>query len=529
MNKTFKRTLNTLLLLVLICLSNLIECSNTKKNHMRSQSKKTNKAHVQEKTVLNAFLKSNIALKADLRGSTYVKDKLDSKDEGDHTEEKHDSVCNAGPITDKGRCISYTLSDLSKFIPKDFRKPWKTLAPAISQTIMSGDGIQACRGQFMGSEIKGGIKTDICNSIPVVDRDNFEVLAFSLPIPCPATPKVISICVAWSECGTFAISFNGKLPGCIVALAGSTTGILASVGAASEAINQASIGFSDKKQFSQSVKIIRQSGDDLVPGDYVIHGHIFVSLGIQLPTEFLDFGDFKFSDFIQINANAQLLVNFGDAVNIVSNTIQNLRSLTVDKAKKVISDIITEPTGEFILNLDGQVSIGLRNVSGGLIPDLSFSLGNAALYATKGRGETGLDSGIYLKVDTNAAKDLINSIKGFVKSYDPVLKFFGINLDKIPTFGIELGLVITSRIIAFLIKIGDCEIKCMFKFDGKSLSCGVGGKFFNALIEGVKVAFRAVGKFFEGSGKLIAEKTTEAFIAANKAISEGVNKSIIIT
>ncbi len=431
-----------------------------------------------------------------------------------------------GPITNHGKCINYSLNDVSQFIPEDFQKTWNVLTPAI-EYILGGQGIQACKGEYLGSEIKdNSLATPICNSIPVVDDNKFKIIAMSVPVPCPTTAATVKMCVTWSKCGTYAISFNGQLLGCILALGGSSTGVLAAAGEVSSSLNEFSIGFSLKKQFQQSAKVAYLKGDDIVSSKITIHGHVFLNIGIQLPKEFFSFGSTDLDDYINLNANIKLLINFGEAAEIVEQSINDLKSLTPNKAKQVINNIISSRGGEFVIDVNGQISISLSQLSSGLIPDFSFSLGNASLFASKGKGESGLDAGFYIRVDSNAAADLINSIKGFFKAYGDILKIIGFDLDDIPVFGLELSLTLNEKVLGFDFRIGDLKIKCIFKMDKKNLSCSLGSNFFNAILEGGKAIFKTAVKFFDDTGKLIAEKSKEAFQIATKTISESVGKSV---
>jgi len=428
-----------------------------------------------------------------------------------------------------GTCINKNPSALNSYMPSDFSLAWGILQPVISHNFPAGP--QMCFGDFRGSAFDENedLGTDLCNTIPVEEDGYFGVIGISVPqLPCGALTDV-NMCVAFDKCGTFALAFNGGVPACLTFYAGAFTGVVAAAGAAAstiaDTVGNFSIGISIGRRFTTDVRVAYRDGDNVHSDTITTYGHIFVDIGINLPTDFLKFGKKDLSQYFSLSADILFLLDFGDVDTVVNSMINSIKTMTKDSAKTLLNSII-KSGAELTLNIDGVLTLGLEDMTGGILADFSFTLASATVLLTGGSGRSGLEAGIYFRLSSNIISDMINSLTGVMNGFSDIFAKLGFDDIQIPSVGIELGLFISTSAFGFQFTFVGFVVKCMFVYNGSHFSCSINAKIFTLILEGLNFVFKQAAKFFDQTGKIIATKVAADFKAATKAISQGVKQSV---
>ena len=285
--------------------------------------------------------------------------------------------CSATSITKvNGSCLSMDPTKASSFMPGDFSAAWSILAPKIKTSFSAPT---MCFGDFKGSAFdeNEGMGSDLCNTIPVDNEGTFGVIGLAInSLPC-GKPTDMAMCAAFDSCGTFALAFNGGVPTCLSFYAGSLTGVVAAVGAASSLVSDAlgnfSIGFSLGRRFTQDVRIAIKDGNKVKSTTFTSKGHFFIDLGINFPTDFLKFQKLDLSSYFSLSADILFLVDFGNVDITVNGLINDLKSVSKDAAKNLLNSIVKSGS-ELSLTVEGTLTLNLQTMTKYLLPDFSFTL-----------------------------------------------------------------------------------------------------------------------------------------------------------
>lgn len=439
--------------------------------------------------------------------------------------------CSATSITSvNGSCLNMNPSGLNNYMPSDFSAAWSILGSIISTKIPAGPTI--CFGDFKGDAFQSNedLGTDLCNTIPVESDGTFGVIGLAISsLPCSAVTTDISMCIAFDKCGTFALAFNGGLPGCIAGATATATGVLAGVGAAASAISDSianfSIGFSIGRRFTTDIRIAYRDGDKIHSGVVTTYGHIFADIGVNLPTDFIKIGSKDLGDYFSLAADILLLIDFGDVDTVVNQAINTMKNMKLSEAKTLLSTL-AKSGPELTLSVTGVLTLNLNDLTSGILTDLSFTLASSNILLTGGSGRSGMEAGVYFRIGSDIVSDLVNSLIGVVSNFSDIFTDLGFSDISIPSVGIELGLFFTKSALGFQFTFVGFTIKCMFLYSGSDFSCSINAKIFTIIAEAINYVIREAVQFFDKTGRIISTKTKQAFKEAAQAISSSVKKSV---
>jgi hypothetical protein len=438
--------------------------------------------------------------------------------------------CSATSILGKsGSCINLNPAGLNNYMPSDFSPAWSVLGPVISKTFPAGP--QFCYGDFKGSAFDENedLSSDLCNTIPVETGGTFGVIGTSLSgLPCGA-PTDASMCITFDKCGTFAIAFNPGVPACIAYYGGAYSGVIAAMGAAAslvgDVVGNFSLGFSLGRRFSTDVRLAYRDGDKVHSGTITTYGHLFLDVGIEFPTDFLKFGKRDLSSYFSLSADILFLIDFGDVDTVATSMINTLKNANKNTAKTLLKSIVSAGY-ELTMNIDGTLTLGLEDMTKGILCDFSFTLASATVLLTGGSGRSGLEAGVYFRLGSNFISDMINSLQGIVDNFSDIFSKLGMGSFTLPSVGIELGLFLTTSAFGFQFTALGFTFKCMFLYDSADFSCAINAKIFTMIMDGLNFVFKNAAKFFDKTGSIIATKTAAEFKAATKVISKRVKESV---
>lgn len=438
--------------------------------------------------------------------------------------------CSATSILGKsGSCLNLNPAGLNSYMPSDFSPAWSVLGPVISNTFPAGP--QFCYGDFKGSAFdeNDDLNSDLCNTIPVETGGTFGVIGTSLSgLPC-GVPTDASMCITFDKCGTFAIAFNPGVPACIAYYGGAYSGVIAAMGAAAslvgDVIGNFSLGFSLGRRFTTDVRLAYRDGDKVHSGTVTTYGHLFLDLGIEFPTDFMKFGKRDLSSYFSLSADILFLIDFGDVDTIATSMINTLKNANKNTAKTLLKSILTAGY-ELTMNIDGTLTLGLEDMTKGILCDFSFTLASATVLLTGGSGRSGLEAGVYFRLGSNFISDMINSLQGIVDNFSDIFSKLGMGSFTLPAVGIELGLFLTVSAFGFQFTALGFTFKCMFLYDSSDFSCAINAKIFTMIMDGLNFVFKNAAKFFDKTGSIIATKTAAEFKAATKVISQRVKQSV---
>lgn len=431
-----------------------------------------------------------------------------------------------------GKCVNVNPSGIHDYLPSDFAAAWSVLAPIIESAMPVG-GPTFCLGDFNGSDFgdNDDLDTDLCTTIPVVDDGGkYGVVGMSMEaLPC-GKPTDATFCLTFDLCGTFAIAFNAGFPTCVATITGSTTGIIAAAGAAAslvaDTIPNFSIGVSLTRRFATDVRLAYRSGDGVHSDTITTYGHIFADLGVSFPTDAIKIGNKDIGDYISFDADILFLVDFGDVDTVVQAAVNSIKSLSKDKAISALKALIKSGP-EITLNINGVLTINLEELSKGALCDLSFTLASVQVLLTGGSGRSGLETGFYIRVGSDAVSDMINSLQGIFDNYMEIFEKLGLGGSfTVPPVGVELGLFLSKSSFGFQITFFGVKFKCLLIFDGFQFSCSINANIFSIIADAANFVIKKVSKFFETSGSVLMTKTQESFKQASKAISKSVKAAV---
>ena len=193
--------------------------------------------------------------------------------------------------------------------------------------------------------------------------------------------------------------------------------------------------------------------------------------------------------YIDLSCSIQDLLDLSGRQRTDSSIAEFRAAIGKNNAWNVDKAIL--PRGfELTLNVNGSMTIKLEELTGGVLPDFSFTLGSANTLLTSGTGRSGLEAGIYMRFNSDFAYDLVNFVKEIINHYTGIFSALGIRNIKVPSVGIDLALFFTSSSIGFSIDFDFFSFKCIFIYQGTKFSCKVNADFFSMFLEAAKYVFK---------------------------------------
>jgi len=362
-------------------------------------------------------------------------------------------------------------------------------------------GANLCFGDYPGEELKGSKLSELtCNTFPLDISYTYGVLAGVVNnVPC-GSPQTVSLCLAFDRCGTVAISINGGVAVCLATL---STGIAAIIGPLGPALKFAAIGFSLERRFVRTFETTWARGNDIGTSNVTTRGHFYFGLGVQLPLDQFKIGSKKISDYINLEVEASIMIDFGHVIETAKRFIDNILHADKNTGKKLIQTIMSAGA-ELTVLLSGVLYVKLGSLTKGFLNDFSFDIGKASLLITTGNGSSGLETGLYIHLTTNLAAGFSAFITGLFDQFASILKYLGFKKPSIPKLNVQLSLFIQASGIGFKIKFPGLDAACVYHFHSNNGSCKFNSAIFTAIAEGVKWLIKSAKALFDKGGKIIA-------------------------
>jgi len=346
-------------------------------------------------------------------------------------------------------------------------------------------------------------------------------------LPC-TTPTDIKVCFTFSKCGSFGLVFNGGILACAL----TATGIGAVLVPLAQAIDYIGFGFSinNKILHNFDLWIFDMGKNDFVKKNITARANFYVTLGISLsaavfpPTATI--GGKKISEILSITGKMTAWIDFGKLGNVLLDTIKNIRNGNKNTGKQLIEGIL-KSGAEVGLSVSAEISLNLRDLTKGFLPDAQLAKADINVLATLGGGSTGIGRGLYISFIGKVTL-LTSFYKIFKEKFDGIFGKIGI---KLPDLNLDIdanvAIAVQDEVLGIKLTIlnGLLNIVCMVKYNGPSFSCkGLDlGAIFTLIGEGIKWIVKQVAKFFENVGKTIVEfarKVGEFFVQTGEAIKK---------
>jgi len=317
---------------------------------------------------------------------------------------------------------------------------------------------------------------------------------FAANVPCGVTPQSITFLAAFDRCGTVALAFNSGIIQCAATY---STGLAAVISPISSMLDYFSFGMSVNRRFViKNFWIAYRSGDKVSHKLITTYGHFMIGLGISLPLQDLQIGDYKLDDIISFDLMTTFMVDFGNSLSNVSTLINEV--LTADKStSNTILSTILNTNAEMTLQVQGILSLNIGILTRGFLPDLQFTLATTNFLVSSGNGgASGMNRGVYISLDANIA-DAFNAV---IKQFSEIFKVIGIPSFSFPSANVRLGVFIESESVGFEFNSPIFNLKCMFIFNTFIGSCNNNSQFFTALIKAGKWVIKHATRMFDETG-----------------------------
>jgi hypothetical protein len=428
------------------------------------------------------------------------------------------SKCNKGFGFD-GICLGEAAELINFSVPDQIKDNWENnIMPILSRATESLP-FDACLGDFDGNVLlddQGKLNSFQCHSIPYEKSTTMGVFGFNLKnLPC-GTPTDFQMCLTFDRCGTVGVAVNGGSLKCLAF----ATGIGALISEVGSMIDYISFSFSLNKKLTQILEVPAFVNNEFRVKQVQTKGHFYLGMGLTLPGDFLKIGGIQLDKFFKISVSASLLIDFGNTISTVQSIVKDITNNKGDGLS--IVQKIMKSGAEVSLRGEGNVKINLESLTKGVIPNLSFNVGSLDILITAGGGESGLPTGLYIRLNVNVVKNLFDLLKKISSHFAGIMNAVGsfLKLDKIGD--VEGSLAITSVGLGFEFKGAMLSILCYYRIDTKKGSCKFNSSIFTMLLDAGKWVIKQAKKLFEDSGKEIMRVKAKvgkfAYLTAKEAL-----------
>ena len=457
----------------------------------------------------------------------------------------------------EGKCDDFEADDLKKLVDgiieasddsksnddddeevKKKKKKSSTMnsLQVISEILNLKAGI--CYGGWSAEDILSKEKTakdKQCERFPLNSKNpnKFGIFAaMANGIPCGGTAQVdFNGCFLWDKCHTYGLVLNSGPLQCIAAAGGDSLGGFGKfAAAAAETVKSVGVGYSYSKRYSKSFSIFSY---DVSGGVFEIRkvtavGHIWAGGAFEIKFKSLEnikIGKKKLSEFLSFEAQIDILVDFGNAADIIKKWIgtfktfnsEDTSSITQDGVKPtffdntaVMLESLLNARGEFSVSAIATLKISLEEISKGILPDIELA-SQFSLLITQGGGTSGMPGGMYFYVTVPTIVDVIAKL---IEHFTPFMKLFNIeipNLDNLQSDSTTaLGLAITADYIAIHVTYTVIKFSCSYRFENYSISCDFGGDSI------MSAAVKLIGETYD----LVVFKSKALFHRAKEVVTE---------
>ena len=405
----------------------------------------------------------------------------------------------------EGKCLSQLLGDRGTGIPTTAQNSLAFLFELLYKLSMPFDG---CIGDFTGEYIANNPifnkYENICGSVPIIEDFKYGVISGSInSVPCGATPQDISFCALFDRCGTVAIVSNAGLFQCAATY---STGIAAILSPLSDALDYVGFGISVKRRFTKNFEIAHRKGSNTVVSEVTTFGHFYAKIGFSFPLADLKIAGKSLSDFFTLNTECYFLMDFGNAFDVINDTIESISSTSTAEGNGFLEKLLTI-NSEMTLNIKGEFTLNLNSLTKGFVPDLAINIGDASLLISSGNGgASGMNRGIYFyfKQGINNLGEIINLV---INQFRSLFSVFGINLpnaDVRININIGIGLYLSDDSLGMNIAGPGFDLSCIYIY-GEGGSCNFNSQFFTLILEGIKYVLRFATQLWDRFGKPVLE------------------------
>ena len=439
----------------------------------------------------------------------------------------------------RGECFN-NGSDLSSLsFPGDTKDLLNNLILPILMKVTAS--AEVCYGDYSGDSLASGagsLGNLGCSSFPFSTDSNYGILAASANNVVCGTPQDVSMCAAFDDCGTFALAINGGTAQCAATY---STGIAAIVSPLADAISAITFGFSPQRKFTQSFNVAYKNGDSVSTKQVTTKGHFLFGLNLTFPHDWLKINGKNLGDYVSFELNTVFLVDFGTSTSIVTSLISSIKNATKASGQTLMNSVLKQGA-ELTAYLDGQLVLGLDDMTDSLFQDISVSAQATLLITQGGSGSnSGLTAGMYIYFTSDIVSNLLDALYGVYDHFGSILGQIGISKPSISGADLSLGLFITPDAAGFQFDFAGISFKCIFNFSSSKGSCQFSDKFFTAIAnagkwvikkasklfdetgdEIVKVA-KEVGKFAVNTAKAVADKTASLAKQTTQAVTSAAN------
>jgi hypothetical protein len=428
------------------------------------------------------------------------------------------SKCNKGFGFD-GMCLGDAAELINFKVPDIIINSWNNnIMPILSRANPSLP-FDACLGDFDGKVLandQSKLSSFECHTIPYEESSTMGVFGFSLKnMPC-GIPTDFQMCLTFDRCGTVGIAVNGGSVKCLAF----ATGIGALISEVGSMIDYISFSFSLNKKLTQKLEIPVFYNNRFGVKQVQTKGHFYMGMGLKLPSDFIRIGGLNMDKFFKISVSASLLIDFGNSINSVQSIVTDITKNKGNGASIVKN--IMKSGAEVSLRGEGKIKINLESLTKGVIPNLTFTVGSLNILITTGGGESGLPTGLYIRLNVNIVKGLFDLLKKINGHFAGVMSAVGsfLKLDNIGD--VEGSIAITSVGLGFEFRGASITMLCYYKLDTNTGSCKMNSQIFTMILEAGKWVIKQAQKLFDEAGKEIMKVTAEVGKFASQTAKQAV-------
>ena len=480
-------------------------------------------------------------------------------------EEISNDNCSA-PFGRKENCLELGLSEDFKEIVKNVtgknedeeekeekkknakNKSFMTTFKKIGEFLQVGAAM--CYGDYTSEELgeeNSKASNALCGNFPLSKTSKAtygSFLASVTGIPCSSEQVDFKVCALFNKCHTYGLIVNNGPVKCFAAVSGDAIGgigkILAKIAGVVESVG---LGYSYTKKYTKNFNVFNYdvSGGVFEKKKITVASHIWVGGALGKPdTPFDDIkiGDKKLGDLIEFEAKIDLMVDFGNAAQIIKKWIasfntfggensnsEDVKPTLYDNTSKMLKELLNAKA-EFAISDSGKLKFLLSKITFGYLPDLELD-GEVGFLLTQGGGTSGMPAGLYFYIESSSILNVIGKL--LVDFFGSFLKYLGIDLSSIlgESASNKFGLTIKSDSIGIHFSSTIVTFSCAYRFATNNISCDFGGsklvdtakKILTGAIELVNGAY----DFVVYQSKNLFDKLTKVTESVQKFIVEGVS------
>lgn len=370
-----------------------------------------------------------------------------------------------------------------------------------------GSSPNVCIGDFPGSAFMN--QTELmnmgCNFYDLSPNVTFGTASFvGYRVPC-AGGSTVTLCSVFNNSGTGAVAINGGILNCGVSL----TGMGNMLKPFFSMIGSVGIGYSVNREFERRLNFCwSNSTQSAVSCGSVTHkANFFFLINIGLP-EF-KIGKFDLSSIITFSGTSVFSLDLGPLIGNASTLINSLTNCTRCLDGANLLENLRNIGAEFVVTLDGSLTINFNQLTNGLLPDMFVDLKKHSIMVTKGGGSSGLRSGLYFNIQSNILNDFIGIVVSFFNNFLSLFSNWGIPYPDLSFGNVAVNAFVDSFSAGFKINIAIGELLCIIRFSDGRVGCKYNDKLWTFIKRAIMYVILEVATFFSDVGKEIGRIGTK--------------------